>query len=249
MNTQKLLQIGLSNYEAKCYKALFVHGNLFGKDIAEKSEVPPTSVYRNLETLQSKGFVQVIQKQPLLYQAVSPEIAISSFVKKQKQQLEILQEEAVAELKSIETKNIIEKREEILEVYAGREQSYSLGKKLITTAKKEFLMIGKGSKQSIIELIHSLDKAVKRGVICKFLVTNQNENRKLLKQLKAKGVSIKYYPLQDFSLLIMDRLESQIVIKNKSLKEERIALKIKSKELSVSHAEYFNTIWKKAVLI
>lgn len=249
MDTQKLLQIGLSPYEAKCYIALLKFGNLLGKDIAEKSAVPPTSVYRNLETLQTKGFVQIIQKQPLIYQAISPDIAITTFIKRQKQQLESLQKEAVTELKSIEKKGIIEKREELLEVYAGREQSYSLGKELIKNAKKEFLMIGKGSKQSIIDLIHSLDKAIKKGVLCKFLVTTNTENKELLKQLKSKGVSIKYYPLHGFSLLIKDRIESQIVIKSKSLKEERIALRIKSKELSAAHAEYFDVAWKKAILL
>ena len=82
MNLNNLQKWGLSPYEAKCYYTLLTYGNLIGKEIAKYSNVPPTSVYRNLESLKEKGFVQIIQKEPLTYQAVDPKIAIASFSEK-----------------------------------------------------------------------------------------------------------------------------------------------------------------------
>jgi len=245
MDREKLQKLGLSPYEAKCYLALLTHGNLIGKNIAKKSEVPLTSVYRNLESLQKKGFVQIIQKEPFVYQAVNPEIAISSYIKHQKEELNKLRRNTITELKKIK-KQKIETKEEVLEVYAGRKQSYQLGKKLIQNSKKEFLLIGRGTKQSIIDIIHSLKSAVKKGVVCKFIITTYDQNKEFVQELKKSGIKIKYLPLQGFSLLIKDQEESQIVIKNSLLKEERIVLRIKNKELSKAHTDYFNTIWKKA---
>ncbi|MFH1275842.1 MAG: helix-turn-helix domain-containing protein [Candidatus Woesearchaeota archaeon] len=243
----ELNKLGLSPYESKCYLTLVKFGNLFGKDIALKSGVPPTSVYRNLETLQQKGFVQIIQKEPLIYQAVDPEIAISSFINSKKEQLKELEKSAIGNLKDIKGTGIIEKQEQVLEVYSGREQSYQLGKNLIKEARKEFLLIGRGTKQSIIDIIHSLKLAAKNGVNCKFIITINDKNKDFIKELQKSKIKIKYFPLQGFSLLIKDREESQIIIKSSSLKEERVILKIKNKDLSQAHADYFDSVWRKAM--
>lgn len=251
MDIEKLKTLGLSPYEAKCYLALLVSGNLLGKDVARLSGVPPTSVYRNLESLHEKGFVQVIQKQPLVYQAVAPEIAVSANVKLQKQGLDELQKKAILELRSAKqqrTENIgnAEKIEEVLEVHSGREQSYELGRKLVQQSKKEILLIGRGTSQSILDLIHSLKSAVKRKVPCKFIVTTYDQNKDLITQLQKSGVKVKYHPLRGFSLLVKDRQESQIVIKNGKLKEKRIVLNVKNKDLSEALAYYFDSVWKRS---
>lgn len=246
---EKLKKLGLSPYESKCYLALVKYGNLLGKDIAKKSGVPPTSVYRNLETLQKRGLVQMVQKEPLIYQAVDPEIAIKTYVKSQKENLDTLQENTINELVSIKKTGIIEKIEEVLEVYSGREQSYNLGKKLIQQSKKEFLILGRGTKKSILDILHTLKSASKRNVNCKLIITTYDKNGELIEELKKSKIKVKYLPLTGFSLLIKDREESQIVIKNEKLKEERIVLNIKSKDLSQAHAHYFDSIWKKATII
>ncbi len=249
MDINNLQKLGLSPYEAKCYYTLLVYGNLIGKEIARYSNVPPTSVYRNLESLKSKGFINIIQKEPLTYQAVDPKIAITSFSEKKEEELKQLKEDSIIQLSSIKKKLVLDKREEVLEVYQGRKQSYDLGRKLIQQSQKEFCLIGRGTSQSIIDLIHSLKAVVKRGVDCKFVVTNKTDKLKLIEQLKSFGIKVKYFPLDGFSLLIRDQEESQIVIKDDKLKEERIVLRIKNKDLSSAHFDYFNSVWKKATLL
>jgi len=243
---EKLRKLGLSPYESKCYLALVKQGNLLGKEIAEKSGVPPTSVYRNLETLQKRGLVKVVQKEPLVYQAVEPEIALPAYVQSQQEELAKIQEQTISDLTSIRKTGVIEKQEDVLEVYSGRKQSYELGKKLIQQSKKEFLLVGRGTQQSILDLIHTLKAAIKRGVTCKCIITTHDENKGLIEELQHAGVKIKYNPLRGFSLLIKDREESQIVIKDDKLKEERIVLNIKNKDLSEAHAHYFDSIWRKS---
>ena len=72
MEIKNLQKLGLSDYESKCYLTLIKYGNLLGKELAKKSGVPPTSIYRNLDSLRHKGFVQIIQKKPLAFQTVEP---------------------------------------------------------------------------------------------------------------------------------------------------------------------------------
>jgi len=240
----KLQKLGLSPYEAKSYVALLKHGSMGGKEIAKKSGVPPTSVYRNLESLREKGFVQLLQQEPLVYRAVEPEIALTHYVNFKKVLLEEVETEAIKELNQIKETGRIDKKEEVLEVYSGREQSYEIGKRLIMEAKKEFLMIGRGEKQSIIDLIQDLKPAVAREVEVRFIITTFDENKELIQLLKDEGIKIKYFPLHNFSMLIKDGEESQLVVKKE--KEKRIVLKIMNKDLSQAHVDYFNSIWKKA---
>ena len=240
----KLQKLGLSPYEAKSYVALLKHGSMGGKEIAKKSGVPPTSVYRNLESLREKGFVQLLQQEPLVYRAVEPEIALTHYVNFKKVLLEEVETEAIKELNQIKETGRIDKKEEVLEVYSGREQSYEIGKRLIMEAKKEFLMIGRGEKQSIIDLIQDLKPAVAREVEVRFIITTFDENKELIQLLKYEGIKIKYFPLHNFSMLIKDGEESQLVVKKE--KEKRIVLKIMNKDLSQAHVDYFNSIWKKA---
>ena len=240
----KLQKLGLSPYEAKSYVALLKHGSMGGKEIAKKSGVPPTSVYRNLESLREKGFVQLLQQEPLVYRAVEPEIALTHYVNFKKVLLEEVETEAIKELNQIKETGRIDKKEEVLEVYSGREQSYEIGKRLIMEAKKEFLMIGRGEKQSIIDLIQDLKPAVAREVEVRFIITTFDENKELIQLLKDEGIKIKYFPLHNFSMLIKDGEESQLVVKKE--KEKRIVLKIMNKDLSQAHVDYFNSIWEKA---
>ncbi len=248
---ENLQQLGLSPYEARAYLALLRHGKLLGKEVAQKAGVPPTSVYRNLESLRAKGFVQIIQKNPFAYQAVEPEAAVSGYLQEEHARLDELKRDAIADLTAIKAFREIEKKEDVLEVYAGREQAYIIGNKLICAAKREFLLLGRGTKQSILDVIHALQAAGKKGVSCRYIITTYDENRELVEQLKGVGVKIRYLPLQNFSLLVRDREESMIAIKDESKNKsaDRIVLRIKSRDLSEAHAAYFDTVWKKATLV
>jgi sugar-specific transcriptional regulator TrmB len=244
MNIEKLKKLGLSPYEAKCYLALLTYGNLLGKDLAKKSGVPPTSVYRNLESLQKRGFVQVIQKNPFVYQAVDPEVAVSTDVRNQKEELDTLKENTINELQSLKKTGVVEKQEEVVEIYSGRKQGYAIGVKIINDSKKEMLLIGSGSKQSLLDITHPLSEAVKRGVNCKYVACYLGEdNKNLVIQVKKSGVKIKHYPIKNLSLLIKDKEESLVVLKRV---EERIVLHIKDKDLSQAHSQYFDSIWRKS---
>ncbi len=247
---EKLKEMGLSSYEAKSYLTLLLHGSLSGTEIAKISGVPPTSVYRNLESLQRIGFIRLLQKDPFVFCAIDPHIAIPSFSKTQKQKMDELSKTTIQQLQEMKktqpTPKNIKKQENIWEVYSGRQQSYKLCKELISSSHKEMLLIGGGEKQSLLDIIHDLKKAVARRVECKFIVTTANSCNIIIEEMKKSGIKIRHAPVHGISLIIKDRGVSQMVIKDRVLKEERIALKITNNDFAKVHAEYFDGLWKKA---
>jgi sugar-specific transcriptional regulator TrmB len=71
---QKLLQLGLTEYETKAYTALLNMHLCTATQASERSGVPRTRIYQVLESLQRKGWVRVYSGVPLLFQAVEPSI-------------------------------------------------------------------------------------------------------------------------------------------------------------------------------
>ncbi len=78
---ENLLQLGLKEYEAKIYVALVGLGEANVRSIHEVSGVPRPRVYDVLNALDARGFIEIRQGSPLMYQAVRPDIVVS-FLKK-----------------------------------------------------------------------------------------------------------------------------------------------------------------------
>jgi predicted transcriptional regulator len=78
---ENLVQLGLKEYEAKCYVALVGLGEANVRRIHEVSGVPRPRVYDVLNALDKKGFIEIRQGSPLMYYAVRPDIVVS-FLKK-----------------------------------------------------------------------------------------------------------------------------------------------------------------------
>jgi len=69
---EKLLRVGLTEYEAKAYLALLKTHMSTATQVSEKARIPRTKIYIVLESLKEKGWVQVYSGVPLLFRAVEP---------------------------------------------------------------------------------------------------------------------------------------------------------------------------------
>ncbi|OPX57317.1 MAG: Sugar-specific transcriptional regulator TrmB [Methanomassiliicoccales archaeon PtaB.Bin134] len=65
--------IGLSNYESRCYVALVLKNHGTADEVAELAMVPRTSAYKALQSLASKRFVEQSEGRPTMYHPVDPE--------------------------------------------------------------------------------------------------------------------------------------------------------------------------------
>jgi HTH-type transcriptional regulator, sugar sensing transcriptional regulator len=69
---EQLRDFGLSSYEAKSYVSLVSLGPSEPKKVAKDARIPHTSVYRALESLEEKGWVEEVLTKPVTYRAKRP---------------------------------------------------------------------------------------------------------------------------------------------------------------------------------
>lgn len=74
---EALEQLGLTEYEAKCFVALTRIKQGTAKDISHISDVPRSRVYDTVERLHKRGLVDVQQSEPRQYRAVSKDTAFN----------------------------------------------------------------------------------------------------------------------------------------------------------------------------
>ncbi len=248
MAEEILRKLGLSPYESKCYMVLVSRGNLGGKEIAKLSGVPPTSVYKNLESLKERGLIVVLQKDPMVYQAIEPSVALKEFIEKENLERGQLVQKCCQDLENLKKEQPIKSAEKVFSVLLGKNQSYKIGIGLVSNAKKEMFIIGRGERPGIFDFSKQIIHAVKRGVEVNFITTAYEENPDIYKRLKDAGVKVKKLN-SDITLLIKDGEESQIVTKKPGTKEERFALHVVDSSLSKALREYYLSLWKKATII
>jgi sugar-specific transcriptional regulator TrmB len=70
--SEQLEMVGLSNYEARAYIALIAHGYGDAETIATTAQIPRTSSYKILKSLQDKGYVIATQGRPTIFKPEPP---------------------------------------------------------------------------------------------------------------------------------------------------------------------------------
>lgn len=113
--TVSLLQeLGLQEYEARCFLALTQLSSGTAKEIHEISEVPRTRVYDAIRILESQGLVEVQHTSPQQYRAVSVDEAVRTLRRKYDDRIDTLE----SYLETIETHEVETDDEQVQEVWA-----------------------------------------------------------------------------------------------------------------------------------
>lgn len=87
-----LQELGLKEYEAKCFVALSRLPQGTAKEISDISDVPRTRVYDAARVLESKGLVEVQHTKPQEFRAVDIEEAVATLEKAYQKRMTSLQE-------------------------------------------------------------------------------------------------------------------------------------------------------------
>ena len=75
-----LAKLGLSEYESRAYVALVALGSGSANFVAEISQIPRTSAYKVMKSLEAKGFVREKQGRPRTFSPVDPSELSKRFV-------------------------------------------------------------------------------------------------------------------------------------------------------------------------
>ncbi|UCH88484.1 MAG: TrmB family transcriptional regulator [Thermoplasmata archaeon] len=83
--SEQLEMVGLSRYEARAYIALIAHGYGDAETIANTAQIPRTSSYKILKSLQDKGFVIATHGRPTIFKPEAPDKIYQQFESKLKE--------------------------------------------------------------------------------------------------------------------------------------------------------------------
>ena len=100
-----LSRLGLSEYESRAYIALVAAGSTTPTFVAEVAQIPRTSAYKTLESLETKGYARSTAERPRTFAATDPSVlgeSLASEVRETFQKIEavkdILSERGVPQL-------------------------------------------------------------------------------------------------------------------------------------------------------
>lgn len=161
--TVSLLQeLGLKEYEARCFLALTQLSTGTAKEISDISEVPRTRVYDAIDVLAAKGLVEVRHASPKQFRAVSIEEATQTLRQKYDTRIETLQ----SQLERLDLPEQADDADHLQEVWSltGHDAIESRTHGLIEEADSEIMLLVVEEDILTEALFDRLHEAIDRGV-------------------------------------------------------------------------------------
>lgn len=157
-----LQQLGLKEYEARCFVALSRRPQGTAKEISETSEVPRTRVYDAIRVLESKGLVEIQHSNPKQFRAVPVDEAVETLRSEYEERMESLRQT----LQGLEPTDLPDKTEVTHEVWALSSTSgiESRVQQLIDQAAEEVIIVVGHEGILTDALVEHLQSADDRGV-------------------------------------------------------------------------------------
>lgn len=157
-----LQQMGLKEYEARCFVALTRLSEGTAKRISEVSDVPRTRVYDAIRVLETKGLVEVQHTNPKVFRAISIEEAVENLLDTFESRTARLGEA----LRSLEPVSSDDETEVSHEVWAlsGDRTITNRTHQLVDQAEEEVALVVRSEALKDGELVAHLHSALDRGV-------------------------------------------------------------------------------------
>ncbi len=232
---EKLQHANLTGNEAKVYLELVRKGELSANKISKNLGIDRTLTYTILNHLIEKGQVSyVIKNNKKMFSNSKPENLLNSVKAR-----EFLINELINELMTI---NKSENQETEISVYEGKEGVRTL----LNLVLKENDFYAFGSTGRAFYLLYEMPAIAKQIEKSDFnvkIIGNKKYNG--TEAFKLKNIQYKYLNLEsEATTSIFGDYVSIHLIKDKPF-----IILIKNKEIAISYKNYFNYLWKKALII
>jgi len=236
MNTEELIEVGLTKNQAEIYIELIKHPGQTAGKIAKILSIDRSFVYGILNNLSDKGLVShIIKEDKKAFFASDPENLLKEIDEKRNKISKV-----VKEIKSLQE---IKKEEKSVKVYEGKSGLKAYVRDFLES--KEFYTLGGGGNLSILEVLkyefpHYLKDIKKKKLVGK-IITSKRNIKKLREMYVGSNVKSKF----------LDELKSQVnftIFDNKlaiyTAEEKPLVIIIEDKKISESLFNYFNLLWK-----
>lgn len=192
---QDLRNFGLSEYEAKAFLALSIHGPLSASSLSEKSKIPQSKVYNVMKNLMMKALAEEQNCKPQKFRVIETEHAFKKIIEAKKSEIEKLNkktEEIIGQLKPFE------KKVDDLGMWTGRGRQPFLEKaaEMVDRAKKiGFATTSRFSRNPLLD--NAYKKALKKGIKIKIIGTSEMDDsmKARAKWYRKQGARVRVLPM------------------------------------------------------
>jgi len=198
----KLRELGFPEYEALAYVALVELGEGTAEEVSRKSGIPLPRVYSVLDSLERKGFVEVLGGRPKRYSLQDPRRAIGDYLEEKRRELE----EAYERLRRLwdDLYRLIEpyymahrleiEPEELMIPLSSLDMAEEKTRELIKSAEEE-ISIMSNTFSWADKVLNLLGIAVGKGIRVKVLMRVDDLTMSRVSKLKAMGIDVRAHPL------------------------------------------------------
>jgi sugar-specific transcriptional regulator TrmB len=240
-----LKEFGLSEYEAKAYLALTLHGPLTASNVAENSKIPQSKVYGILKSLSDKFLAESWKGKPLKFKSIEPNIGLRKILERKKMAIENLREKSAVMLEQLKPLKGFETEDFGIWSSSGKLACMEKAAEMVFRAKK--LGLATTSRFSRYPpLDNAYASALKKGVRIKILGTSKMDGaRKARATWYARhGAEIRILPMNVNPVIgIVDDKEVSIRLDNSDTPD---MIWSNNPALISIFRTYFDDVWDKA---
>lgn len=224
------------------YNELSKTKQMTAKTIGQRLGIHPQAAYRALKPLCKLGVVEQIGRYPRKYRILFSEDSLETYLK-------MAQEEYIkkffANTKVKKNKNPFSQLLQI-EFIQNRKELNQRTIVDIVQAKKKFDCIVSGHEVPAEQLL-AYKQAIARGVKLRFIVQHFDEfNRYMFLNWRKLGMKVKYYPVLEARIIIIDNKIVYITSYNPNMNEEAVGARFDYAPIAKIMSEVFESRWTQA---
>jgi sugar-specific transcriptional regulator TrmB len=240
-----LKEFGLSDYEAKAYLALTLHGPLTASGVTEKSSIPQSKVYGILKSLSEKFLAETWNGKPLKFKAAEPSIALKKILERRRMTIDNLKEKSEKLADQLKPLDGFETESFGLWTSSGKLACMEKAAEMLLRAK-EFGFATTSRFSRYPPLDNAYVNALKKGIKIRILGTSKLDEAKEARALwySRHGAEVRILPMNVNPIIgIVDDRETSFRLDNTESPDM-----IWSNNPALIHVfrTYFDDLWKKA---
>jgi sugar-specific transcriptional regulator TrmB len=243
---QILKPLGLSEYETRVFLTLLMSGPLNYRVLVRESSVPTGKIYQVLATLESKGFIEVVQEKPKVFKAAEPKKALRRRLRQLEDdflELELKTKEALLSLQSQYNLKYDIIQGLVSEIFVGSKSFGSRIQENLAKAESEVLISWNGPISGL-DTKTVFGELLGRGVPVRAMFPSAAVREKsFLSGLSELGVNVRLLEILPSEYVVVDEKNVSLIIEGSS---EPTCVQIHGSGLCRVLRERFTEDWEKS---
>lgn len=185
--------IGLKGYEGKAYLALLTLGESTAPRISSKAGIPLPRIYDVLNSLISKGLIEVKTGRPRIYKAIPPRIALNYYVRKYVEDILALNKKVINELNKLYSS--VKYESPLIWLSRSLEMSIERAKDMLSNMKVDgFMTISENILNKLLDTLYMKLLRDPSAIFTITLIFSPTGSKALEKLFNLNNVDVRTFP-------------------------------------------------------